>query len=79
MLVYIGDENARNFRRRSVPFDVPPDVGCYWNSLFIKDAETVTAVSGTVIGGRAGIWAIDGKVERGAAGSSPPAQGPAGD
>jgi hypothetical protein len=66
MLVYVGDDGARNFDGRSVPFAVPPDRGCWWNSLFVKDAGTVTAVSGTQPEGRAerGIWTIDGRLVR---------------
>lgn len=65
MVVYIGDRNARGFSRRSVPFDLPPEVRGSWNSLFIKDASTVTAVSGTTVNGVGGIWTIDGRVSRG--------------
>lgn len=57
MVVYVGDENARNFGGRSVPF-VPKSKGGWWGSLFIKDDHTITAIS-TCNGG---VWAIDGKV-----------------
>lgn len=62
MAVYIGDGEARNFTNRSFPFDVPDDRSGLWNSLFIKNENTVTAISGTVIDGVRGIWAIDGKL-----------------
>ncbi|MFB3826460.1 MAG: sialidase family protein [Bryobacteraceae bacterium] len=62
MAVYIGDSGARNFTNRSFPFDVPEDASGLWNSLFIKDADTVTAVSGTVVDGVRGLWAIDGRL-----------------
>lgn len=58
MVVYVGDENARGFGGRSVPFDIPPDEGGWWNSLFVKDERTVTAVSSC----NGGIWAIDGRI-----------------
>jgi hypothetical protein len=60
MVVYVGDSSARNFRNKSVPFDIPNDEGGMWNSLFIKDARTVTAISDTVVNGVRGLWAIDG-------------------
>ncbi|MHC4249319.1 MAG: sialidase family protein [Planctomycetota bacterium] len=65
MVVWVGDEGARGLANPSVPFDVPPDVPCLWNSLFVKDADTVTAVSGTTVRGRKGLWMIDGRLVRG--------------
>ena len=64
MVVYIGDEQARNFGNRSVPFNLPPDTAGLWSSLFIKDEHTVTAVSGTTVDGVAGLWAVDGRLVR---------------
>ena len=64
MVVWVGDQGARGFSNPSVPFDVPPDVSCLWNSLFVKDADTVTAVSGTTIRERRGLWTIDGRFVR---------------
>ncbi len=64
MVVYVGSPQARRFLNRSVPFDLPPDVGGLWNALFVKDAWTVTALSTTRIGDRAGLWAVDGRVVR---------------
>lgn len=63
MTVYLGDNAARNFTRATLPFDVPnQDGGEFWNSLFIKNADTVTALTSTRIGGVGGLWAIDGYV-----------------
>ncbi len=62
MVVYVGDEMARGFANKSVPFALDEGVAGKWNSLFVKDRETVVAVSGTRIGGVYGIWTIDGKV-----------------
>ena len=62
MVVYIGDNRARQFAGPSIPFDVPPDENGLWNSLFIKNASTVTAISGTTVNGIRGLWAIDGAV-----------------
>ena len=66
MVVYVGDDRARHFAGRSVPFRIPPDTAGLWNSLFVKDASTVTAISGTAVDGVHGLWAIDGRLTRGA-------------
>lgn len=58
MVVYVGDENARNFGGRSVPFDVPSNTGGLWNSLLVKNPTTITAISSY----SGGIWAIDGHI-----------------
>ncbi len=58
MVVYIGDENARNFGGRTVPFEVPAGKGGWWNSLFVKDERTITAISSC----NGGVWAIDGHI-----------------
>jgi hypothetical protein len=58
MVVYVGDENAQNFEGRSVPFDVPSNEGGWWPSLFVKDSQTITAISAC----NGGIWAIDGRI-----------------
>ncbi|MCX6377790.1 MAG: sialidase family protein [Armatimonadetes bacterium] len=57
MVVYVGDENAKNFDERTVPFDASKPGG-WWNSLFVKDDHTVTAISSC----NGGVWAIDGHV-----------------
>ena len=64
MVVYVGDNRARQFANPSIPFDVPPDENGLWNSLFIKNASTVTAISSTTVNGVRGLWAIDGTVVR---------------
>lgn len=63
MAVYVGDDTAHGFTNVSLPFAVPAGSNGLWNSLFIKNAVTVTAISGTTIGGVAGLWAIDGRLE----------------
>ena len=65
MVVYVGDSDARNFAGKSVPFQVAPEASGLWNSLFIKDEITVTAISGTVIDGVRGLWSIDGRLDNG--------------
>ncbi|WP_157947478.1 sialidase family protein [Abditibacterium utsteinense] len=64
MTVYIGDKEARNFTRKSIPVALPSQTAGNWNSVFVKDENTVTALTGTVINGRYGLWAIDGHIER---------------
>lgn len=43
MEVAIGDKTARNFNRRTRPFDVPLDKEAKWNSLAMWDENTVVA------------------------------------
>ncbi|MHB8898065.1 MAG: sialidase family protein, partial [Thermoguttaceae bacterium] len=64
MVIYVGDNTAHQFAARSVPFEGLTDAPGLWNSLFVKDAETITALSTTTIDGIQGLWAIDGRVER---------------
>jgi hypothetical protein len=64
MVVYVGDRHAKSFANRSVPFDLPEDVEGLWNSLFVKDDNTVTALSSTTINEVRGLWAVDGRVSR---------------
>lgn len=63
MVVYVGDAEATRFAGRSVPFELLTDAPGLWNALFVKDAKTITAISGTAIDGVKGLWAIDGHVE----------------
>ncbi len=62
MVVYLGDSHAKHFAAKSVPFVIASDIGGRWNSLFVKDANTVTAISSTTIDGVRGLWAVDGQV-----------------
>jgi hypothetical protein len=64
MVVYIGDAGARHFGQKSIPFELPDNVGGLWNSLFVKNDDTITAVTATTIDGQRGLWAIDGHIER---------------
>ena len=61
MMVYLGDEKAGDFVNGSKPFLLSRAAPSMWNSLFVKDENTVTAVSQTKIDGTNGIWIIDGK------------------
>ena len=62
MAVYVGDDKAKNFSHRTIPFEVDKGKSGKWNSLFIKSAATVTAISGTTINGVRGLWMIDGQL-----------------
>jgi len=63
MVVCIGDANARNFAHPSHPFPITTGTPQLWNSLFVKNATTVTALSSTTIDGVYGVWSIDGNIE----------------
>ena len=60
MAVSLGNDKAKKFGEPSFPFPGKTGKAQLWNSLFIKSAKTITAVSETTINGKSGIWAIDG-------------------
>jgi hypothetical protein len=60
MAVSIGSHEARNFSAPTFPFVQDRGRAQLWNSLFIKNDQTVTAVSETSQNGVHGIWAVDG-------------------
>lgn len=64
MTVAIGDEQAKNFSRKSEPFEVTEDRYALWSSLFIKNDTTVTAVSATTAynAAHSQLYTIDGHV-----------------
>ncbi len=64
MAVYVGDDKAKNFSKKTIPFKVDRGKSGKWNSLFIKNATTVTAISGTTINGVRGLWAVDGQLAK---------------
>jgi hypothetical protein len=64
MVVFMGDEQARGFGGRTLPFEPPDGVDCLWNSIVARDADTVTALSNTTLRGVHGLWAVDGRVKR---------------
>ena len=61
LVVRIGTAEAKEFGAPSRPL---PGKTQLWNSLFVKDANTVVAVSTATIAGQRGIWLIEGKVAR---------------
>jgi len=62
MVVCVGDTGARDFRIPSHPF--PHDSGApqLWNSLCVKNADIITALSTTTINGVWGLWSMDGRL-----------------
>ncbi len=63
MIVAVGDNEAKQFQNPSAPFAMGDENGSQdWSSLFVKDPNTVTAVSGATINGVRGIWTIDGRL-----------------
>lgn len=63
MKVVIGDTQARNFCRKTVPFDIPADRYALWSSLTILKDDTVVAITTTnAFSGRAEVWMIKGYV-----------------
>jgi hypothetical protein len=62
MAVCVGDADARNFANKSYPLPPPARGNQAWNSLFVKDADTVTAITTANVNNVRGVWAIDGRV-----------------
>lgn len=64
MAVCIGDAAAQHFSNKTYPFPLGPTGNQAWNSLFVKDAHTVIALTSGTINGRRGVWAINGSVHQ---------------
>lgn len=64
MAVCIGDSDGKNFTNKTYPLPAPDRGYQAWNSLFVKDANTVTALSSATVNGVHGVWAIDGRIIR---------------
>lgn len=64
MAVEIGDENGRNFSRRSTPFKVPLSKQGLWNSMCVIDGKTPVAITSTDAFSSTSIevWMIKGHV-----------------
>lgn len=62
MIVCVGDAQARDFGNPTYPFPYVPGVAQLWNSLFVKNDNTIMALSTTTIGGTWGLWSIEGKL-----------------
>lgn len=64
MTVCVGDDTAHNFTASTHPFAAFQTGDQLWNSMFVEDKNTVTAIASTKIGDIYGIWTINGKVVR---------------
>lgn len=65
MAVAVGDDKGKNFSSISEPFQVDRDKAALWNSLFVKNDTTVTALTSTSAYNNSGvreIYAINGHV-----------------
>lgn len=62
MAVCVGDRHVRGFTNKTYPLPDATAGPQLWNSLFVRDAEVVTAVLTATIDGVRGIWAVDGRV-----------------
>nr|WP_232325337.1 family 43 glycosylhydrolase [Pedobacter panaciterrae] len=63
MKVVIGDDQARNFNRKSTPFIIPANKSCLWNSVTILNDNTIVAVASTnAYSNHSEIWMIKGRL-----------------
>lgn len=63
MKVVVGDDRARGFSGRSVPFKVPADRCGLWNSICVLDDDTIIALTSTnAYGGNMEVWMIHGRL-----------------
>ncbi|MBL9146107.1 MAG: exo-alpha-sialidase [Verrucomicrobiaceae bacterium] len=64
MAVYVGDEHARGFTHRTLPFGLPPESNSEWNALCVLEADHVIALTSAMIQGKRGVWMVRGTVKR---------------
>ena len=64
MVVYVGDEKARAFTARSLPFGLPPESNSEWNALCVLNDKDVIALTSATIQGKRGVWIVRGAVTR---------------
>lgn len=66
MAVYIGDNEAKNFRDRTYPWpNLPLNEGAIFNSLFVKDDSTVVALASRIFAdGHGEIYWKEGHIKR---------------
>jgi hypothetical protein len=64
LAVCVGGPDAKNFTNKTYPLPKSASTNQAWNSLFVKDAATVIALSTATVDGVRGVWAIDGQVSR---------------
>lgn len=63
MAVCVGNMKAESFGEPTYPFGETGG-SQLWNSLFVKDAGSIIAVSETTIQGVRGVWAVEGSIRR---------------
>ena len=63
MAVCLGNTKAESFGDPTYPFAESRGQQL-WNSLFVKDAKTVIAITETTIQGVRGIWSVEGSIHR---------------
>ena len=64
MEVAIGDSCARNFTKRSRPFEVPENRSGKWNSIMLLNDSTILAISSFDRDGHPAIWVKEGHILR---------------
>lgn len=74
MAVCLGTPDARDFGKPSYPFPEGKHAQL-WNALFVKNADTLTAISETTLRGTRGIWIVDGRLAHGHPGKDPEMDG----
>ena len=62
LAVCVGDPQAKNFTNKTYPLPPPTEGNQAWNSLFLKNATTITAISTATLEGERGLWLIDGRI-----------------
>jgi hypothetical protein len=60
--LFVGDATARQFKNATNPFERKQGE---WNSLYVRDDDTIVALMGTAIDGKSGVWGIDGRLASG--------------
>ena len=63
-VVCVGNKDVKNFGSPTRPFPVTEGKAQLWNSLFVKNKDTVMVVTEATINGVFGIWSIEGRFAR---------------
>jgi len=65
MKVLIGNERAMNFKNKSVPFVIPQNKSCLWNSITVLSDDTILAITSTnAYSDQTEVWMVKGKFLR---------------
>jgi len=64
MKVVIGNDQAKEFKHKSVPFVIPGNKSCLWNSLAVLSDDTVIAITSTnaYSDDKTEVWMIKGRI-----------------